>query len=843
MPWKQGLPWAPYNLSATPGNGQATVSFSPPSDDGGNPITSYTITSSPGNITATGATSPVTVTGLTDGISYTFTVTAINSIGIGKTSHPSNSVIPRSVPGIPTGVMAVPGNGQATISFTAPASNGSKITAYTVTSSPGNIMATGTTIPITIFGLTNRIAYTFTATASNAIGMGSTSAPSNLVMPTATACEITRVSVDSLGNQGDGYSGRTSISADGRYATFTSGATNLVAGDTNGTYDVFVHDRQTGQTTRVSVDSSGNQANNERSHITGQKGSGYSSISADGRYISFSSYASNLVAGDTNEEGDVFVHDRQTSQTTRVSVDTLGNQANNRSLYPSISADGRYVSFSSIATNLLTISYDHGWADIFVHDRQTGQTTCVSLNTLGREANGDSGDGDGGSHSVISADGRYVTFSSTASNIVGGDTNEADDIFVHDRQTGQTTRVSVDSSGHQANADSGYGSSPSISADGRYVTFRSTASNLVGGDTNSLDDIFVHDRQTRQTTRVSVDSSGNQATGHSYSSFISADGRYVTFSSGASNIVPGDTNKSTDVFVHDRQTGQTARVSVNSSGNQENKDSAPSAISVNGRYVAVSSSVSILVAGDTNGNQDVFVYDFRPDSISVPIEAGSNVAVTPTPAMELNFNSVTIPGTVEVQSTTEPGDISIADNTIYSTVPGTSYEIFNTAGTSGMATVCISYDPANIAINGDSLRLMHHNGASWVDITTSVDTLNRKVCGQTESFSPFVIAYPVTAQISASTGSFVYSRATKLYTGNITLTNKGTDAVTVPVAVALNGLTSGVTLVNALGIHNGAPYITIANNGLAAGASLTIPVRFSNLSNAKINFTPVTFQE
>jgi len=204
----------------------------------------------------------------------------------------------------------------------------------------------------------------------------------------------------------------------------------------------------------------------------------------------------------------------------------------------------------------------------------------------------------------ISADGRYVAFFSHASNLVPGDTNGKADVFVHDRVTGQTTRVSVASDGTEGN---GYSWFPSISADGRYVAFESIASNLVPGDTNGVSDVFVHDRLTGQTTRVSVASDGTQ--GHSASDHpsISADGRYVAFESFASNLVPGDTNGKRDVFVHDRLTGQTARVSVASDGTQGNGDSIYPSISADGRYVAFVSGASNLVPGDANGNIDVFI--------------------------------------------------------------------------------------------------------------------------------------------------------------------------------------------------------------------------------------------
>jgi flagellin-like hook-associated protein FlgL len=198
--------------------------------------------------------------------------------------------------------------------------------------------------------------------------------------------------------------------------------------------------------------------------------------------VVFSSIASNLVAGDTNGQLDVFVHDRQTGTTTRVSVDSSGNEANGDNWNGSISGDGRYVVIESSATNLAT-GDTNGVDDIFVHDRQTGTTTRVSVDSSGLEANA------GSDSSSVSGDGRYVAFRSTATNLVAGDTNGVDDVFVHDRQTGQTTRISVDNSGAEGNGTSGFGTD--ISADGQYVAFRSTASNLVAGDTNGVDDVFV----------------------------------------------------------------------------------------------------------------------------------------------------------------------------------------------------------------------------------------------------------------------------------------------------------------------------------------------------------------
>ena len=414
-----------------------------------------------------------------------------------------------------------------------------------------------------------------------------------------------RVSIASDGTQGNSGSYYSSISANGRYVAFSSVSSNLVTGDTNGSNDVFVHDRVTGVTTRVSVASDGTQGN-------GDSGDYNLSITADGRYVAFISMASNLVVGDTNlcsypklplyNCADVFVHDRVTGETTLVSVASDGTQANNESWHPSISADGRYLAFASVASNLV-VGDTNGISDVFVHNQVTGETTRVSVASDGAQAWGPSGE------ASISVDGRFVAFSSNASNLVVGDTNVSEDIFVKDRVTSETTRLSVASDGSQGDLHS---LSPSISADGRYVAFVSWADNLVVGDTNGFEDIFMHDRQTGETTRVSVASNG--AHGNLsvwWLSSISADGRFVAFRSDSSNMVVGDTNAVSDVFVHDRVTGETTRVSIASDEVQGTQASGFNGISIsaNGRYVVFDSLSTNLVLGDTNGKSDIFVRD------------------------------------------------------------------------------------------------------------------------------------------------------------------------------------------------------------------------------------------
>jgi hypothetical protein len=411
-----------------------------------------------------------------------------------------------------------------------------------------------------------------------------------LIVP-ALGQETTRVSVDSSGAQANQISENSSISADGRYVAFDSAASNLVPGDTNDNIDVFVHDRELGTTTRVSVDSAGGQ---------GDDFCDTSSISADGRFVAFSSMSTNLVPGDTNNASDMFLHDRELGTTIRVSVDSSGGQADGESGgWLSISSDGQYVAFLSNATNLVPGDTNDS-SDVFVYDRQSAITTRVSVASSGAQGN------DYSCCPSLSADGRFVAFSSSASNLVGSDTNGVDDIFLRDRQSGTTARLSVDSFGVEANQASGF--PPSISADGRFVAFESLATNLVSGDTNGVEDVFIRDRQSGSTTRVSVASTGEQAGGPSYLPAISPEGSYVGFTSMASNLVAGDTNSVMDVFVHDRQSAETQRISLDSSDGQGNGESFRASLSAGGAAVAFTSFASNLVPGDTNALIDIFVH-------------------------------------------------------------------------------------------------------------------------------------------------------------------------------------------------------------------------------------------
>lgn len=389
-----------------------------------------------------------------------------------------------------------------------------------------------------------------------------------------------RVSVDSDGNEGNDHSWwEPAISADGRYVAFRSWATNLVPDDTNGAPDIFVRDRHSGATERVSLDSNGGQANGWWISEPG--------ISADGRFVAFTMSPDGLA-------WDIFVHDRTTGTSESLGLSSMGLGPNNSGGTPSISADGRYVAFHNYLSNLAPPG--QAW----VHDRTTGSTEVVSVSSTGGQANRQVW------FPSISADGRYVAFTTGATNLVPGVSGTREQIFVRDRVAEVTELASASSTGASGNDHSERSSS--VTADGRYVAFASLASNLVEGDNNGVQDVFVRDRLTATTERVSVNSSGAEANGGSSYPAISADSRYVAFQSVAADLVPGDTCCS-DIFVHDQQTGTTERVSVDSSGAEADGGSAYAAVSADGRYIAFQSGASNLVPGDTKGLSDVFVRD------------------------------------------------------------------------------------------------------------------------------------------------------------------------------------------------------------------------------------------
>jgi Tol biopolymer transport system component len=422
----------------------------------------------------------------------------------------------------------------------------------------------------------------------------------------ARAQEVTLVSVDPAGVQGDAPSSAPSVSADGRFVAFQSDATNLLPGDSNGVTDVFVRDRVTGTTTHVTVSSLGQIA---------IFGGSVPSISANGRFVAFESDSPDLVVNDMNGWPDVFVHDLVSLTTERVSISTSGTEGNNVSRAASISADGRYVAFESRAATLVPGDTNFTY-DVFVHDRVTQTTERVSVDSAGIQGNSIS------RAPSISGDGRYVAFESFASNLVPNDTNGLADVFVHDRQTGTTTRISLSSGGVEGDLQS---INPSFARNGRFVAFESEATNLVSGDTNGHFDVFVRDLMNATTVRGSVDSLGNARSGDSFQPALSADGRMLVFASYAA-LESDDTNSEEDIWVRDLLLGQTTLASVSFGNQTVQLTSSYPAISDDGMLVAFTSLDPNLVPNDTNGGEDVFAATWPRPYESVCLGDGSGSA-------------------------------------------------------------------------------------------------------------------------------------------------------------------------------------------------------------------------
>jgi Tol biopolymer transport system component len=423
-----------------------------------------------------------------------------------------------------------------------------------------------------------------------------------------TLKSVTRESVTNGGTQGNGDSTFPVVSADGRFIAFESAAGNFVAGDTNGNFDIFVKDRQTGAITRVSTSPTEAQAN----------GNSFTpSISGDGRFIAFQSFATNLLPNTSNciVNGCIFVKDRTTGALTRVDVATAG-QPNGATSNPNISGNGRFVAFQSAATNLVSGDVN-GHIDIFVRDVQAG--TIVLASVAGTtQSNGDS------TQPSISADGRFVAFSSLANNLqFPGDGNGTSDVFRRDLVNQVTEAVSFTSTGQGGVTGNGASDAPHISGDGLVVVFRSFATNFsTVPDTNNVADTYIKSVGTALTpVRVSISTAGVQGNAQSgQQSAISFDGQYVAFVSYASNLVAGDNNGFPDLFIRDRNLNQTIRANISNSGQQADGGFfAQSSLSFNGSSISPTPSLLVFdsiatnfVQPDNNGFSDVFTASISP---------------------------------------------------------------------------------------------------------------------------------------------------------------------------------------------------------------------------------------
>jgi uncharacterized repeat protein (TIGR01451 family) len=435
-----------------------------------------------------------------------------------------------------------------------------------------------------------------------------------LASPGATSA----VSLSSAGVIGNDASNYPDMTPDGRFVSFASSASNLVAGDTNGFGDVFVRDRRSGTTERVSLGVKAAQGNGD-SNVLGVASN--TAISDDGRYVAFKSEASNLVRGDRNANTDVFVRDRAAGTTERVSVDNAGRELAGGGDAPAISPDGRYVAF---VTRDIDTNFN---SDVYLRDRVAGTTVRISVAAGGDTTN------ESDSPAVANGpSGALVAFASLSDGLVAGDADGQSDVFVRDVAAGTTERVSVNSAEQPGTGGVGNGArGPSISNDGRFVAFSSDASNFTPvAQTNLFMDVFVRDRQAGVTILASPSSSGGEADGPSEGASISSGGGFVSFASFASNLVvaSGGEPLIQDTYVRDLAAATTERTSVASNGDNATFSGfdthvGTGPVSADGLVSLIVTNADNLQAGDDNLNQDVFARDRRP---------GTDLALTMTDA-------------------------------------------------------------------------------------------------------------------------------------------------------------------------------------------------------------------
>lgn len=391
-----------------------------------------------------------------------------------------------------------------------------------------------------------------------------------------------------IGTQGYGGGDYAAISADGQFVVFESMASDLAAGHLEESLDVYVYDRYASQLERASRRSDGQPVYNESFYSSPPE------ISGSGQFVTFSSNAENLVANDGNAMPDVFIHDRHRGVTELISVNLSGRSGNDYSSTPAVSADGRFVVFQSWADNLVK-SDTNDSVDIFIRDRQTGVTEIVSVTD--NEQQGTDWHDYGFSSVAVSDDGRYVAFSYESLPVAGRPIGSEPGIYLRDRQERTTRFIAT-------------GEYPALSASGRFLVFISPAA-LIAEDRNGSNDVYVYDQENGSKKRISISSSGAEvAEQYMYSPpDISANGRYVVFESDASNLVEGDQNGTSDIFLRDRNTGTTVLVSQAQDGGSGSGESHHPVIADNGSAVAFTSHADNLVSGDSNEQIDVFVFN------------------------------------------------------------------------------------------------------------------------------------------------------------------------------------------------------------------------------------------
>lgn len=587
-----------------------------------------------------------------------------------------------------------------------------------------------------------------------------------IVIPAIPALSHT---ADQQANQ---HSENPSISGTGRYVAFISSGTNLVAGDTNGAGDIFVRDRQRGSTERVSISSTGQQAN---------QGGADPMISTNGRYVTFWSGSPDLVSGDTNNAGDIFVHDRELRTTTRVSVTSSGAQIAGVWGAPAISGDGRYVVFMSSAAGVVA-GDANGTYDVFLHDRNTATTRLISKNSQGNPGNGAS------VSPWISSDGSTVVFESDATDLGPSDGNANRDIYSHGIGSGVTRRVSIGMSGADSN---GWNANPVVSSDGRYVSFDSTASNLVPNDTNALHDVFVYDHIEGDMVRASVSPQGQQSNGTSLDAYISGNGRWVSFYSTADNIHGGpDNNGGPDIFVHDIFSGYTVKLSFGCNGNdctQESNGGSYNPVTDDGSVVAYESDATNIDYSDTTPYRDIFTADILSGADELISKSG-NIApfatlnVTPTQGTTATTFSVSMSGTHDQNGDSITYQIAWGDGSTTNSMSGS-----HQYSASGGYTITATATDQHGATESRTRQVLVDNRAPVAQFSVTPSSGDRSTtfsANMTGSSDPdgdsltYRIDWGDGAVTNAISGSHVYSGVgTHVVTGTVT-DSRGASAST-----------------------------------------------------------------
>ncbi len=663
---------------------------------------------------------------------------------------------------------------------------------------------------------------------------------------------IVRVSTDAAGVQGNGSSSSPVFSPDGSKIVFSSDASNLVAGDTNNGSDIFVKNLVTGAITRVSTSAAGVQGD-------GPIGGNDPVFSPDGSKIAFDSFSSNLVPGDNNFSTDVFVKDLATGAITRIGSNTPGSA----SYFPVFSPDGGKIAFYSYAQTLVAGDTNNA-PDVFVKNLTTGNITRVSTDAAGNQGNNNSTD------PVFSPDGSKVAFLSAATNLVAGDGNGFTDVFVKDLASGQVTLVSTAANGAQGN-NSSFG--VVFSPDGSKIAFYSYASNLVSGDGNNAGDVFVKDLATGAITRVSSDAAGAQGNADSVRPAFSPDGSKIAFFSDATNLVAGDNNGVSDVFVKDLTTGAITRVSTGIAGGQGNNSSFYPAFSPDGSKVTFYSIASNLVAGDSNGATDIFVKTLVPgvEDPAAYIENASAVRVNTQPVTIMDVDNTNFGGGSLTAALTAGSHAGDNLTLIVSVTPGAGIEVsgstvkyngaaIGTLSGSGTASLAVALNGNATAAAVQALAGVVGFSSSSADPTadartvtfTLVDGSGTAAGGHdTGSFTQTVLVTPVNdaPQISFPNGTNVAASAGQSLAASSLFIGSDTNGDTMSYYIydATPEANSGHFVVNGTVVPASTIYTVtaaqFAQTTFVAGASGTSDLLFALATDGQANsnndvFTP-----